>query len=209
MRRTPPIPVVPKQTSRPVQLRLAGAFGQSEHLRRLLVRITVEGVQDERIACAVRQRVNCSFNFPYLHRRLQCPITHRAFIIVRQRFHRCTLAALPETAHSPRSDAARCPGTPRLEPGQRPPGVDESLLHTVLRQVHIPGHPQAQAVHASRVLAVNPLEGAGISGSGRAVAAPPPSRSPRTVPAPVSFSTLESGLVGGFKAQRVKATQRR
>src|SRR2546430_15216189 len=95
--------------------------------------------------------------FPYttLFRSLEC-IT-RALLVIEARPDRRCLAAFRKT-HVDR-DAVQ-PGrqrAARLEPRQRPPRVDEGLLRTVLRQLHIPRHPQAQAVYPPGVLAIQPL----------------------------------------------------
>jgi hypothetical protein len=50
-----------------------------------------------------------------------------------------------------------------LKSGQSAPGGHEGFLRTVLSEFPLPGQPQAQAVHPTRVHPVNLLEGASIS----------------------------------------------
>src|SRR5215831_5530145 len=143
-----------------MQLRLAGALGDAEHLRRLEVRVAVEGMQDECIAGPFGERADRGLDLVHLDRGLQRPIGGLAFLLLRWRLDQSALAALGQ-AHVDR-DAVQPSGqrAARLEFPERAPGIDESILRTVLRQLSVTRHPQAQTVDPPGMLAIQPLEGA-------------------------------------------------
>jgi hypothetical protein len=53
----------------------------------------------------------------------------------------------------------------RLEFPERPPRIDERLLRTILRQLRIPRHAQAQAIDPADMLAIEPFESAAVPGA--------------------------------------------
>ena len=62
-----------QQLARPVQLRLAGALGDPEHLRRLPVGVAIQRVQHQRIARAIGQLGDGGLDFLHLDRGLERP----------------------------------------------------------------------------------------------------------------------------------------
>src|SRR6185437_16170615 len=71
-----------QQCPRAVQLGLARAFGDAEHRGRLAVRITVEGVQYQGIARAVRQPRDRRLDLLDLDGRLEQPLAADVFAVV-------------------------------------------------------------------------------------------------------------------------------
>src|SRR5437660_8221388 len=157
-----------QELARPVQLSLARALGDPEHPGRLAVRVTIQRMQNERIARALGERPDRGLDLAHLDRCLERPLdcASRVLLVLDARLDGRGLAASRE------SHVHRDPVQPgreraaRLELRQRPPRVDESLLRTVLRQVLIPGHPQAQAVHPAHVLAIQSFKGARVPRAG-------------------------------------------
>src|SRR5215469_15177182 len=122
-------------------------------------------MQDECIAGPLGERADRGLDLVHLDRGFQRPVGGLAFLLLGWRLDRSGLAALGE-AHIDR-DAVQ-PGrqrAARLEFPKRAPGIDESVLRTVLRQLSVTRHPQAQTIDPPRVLAIKPLERAPVTGT--------------------------------------------
>jgi len=149
-----------------MQLGLAGALRDPEHLRRLPVRVPVQGMQHQGITRPIGKPADGALDLLHLQRRLERPPELPAVLLLGKRLDRGALAALGQ-AHVHR-DAVQ-PGrqrAARLELRERPPCIDERVLRTVLRQLGVPRHAQAQPVDASGVLSIKSLERARVSGAG-------------------------------------------
>ena len=92
-----------QQLARAMQLRLAGALGDAEHLCRLDVRVTVQRVQHERIAGPLGQLVDGGLDLAHLDGGLQRPVGWPApssssgadsILPLLRRFARLTLTAM-------------------------------------------------------------------------------------------------------------------
>src|SRR5580704_19035379 len=83
-----------QELARAVQLRLAGALGDAEHLRRLAVRVAVQRMQHQRVAGPVGQRADRALDFLHFHRRLHGPLRRHSFVVFRHRLDLRALASL-------------------------------------------------------------------------------------------------------------------
>ena len=149
-----------------MQLRLACALGDAEHLRRLTVGVAIERVQHQRIARPFGQLADRALDLLYLDGRFQRPLGTPAFLLFGWRLDGSALATLRQ-AHVDR-DAVQ-PGRQRaacLELAERAPCVDERLLRTILRELRIARHAQTQSVDSPHMLAIEPLESAPVPGAG-------------------------------------------
>src|SRR5579883_1434903 len=157
------------ESAGPMQLRLARAFGNAEHLRRLSVRVTVYPAEHERVSRTVRQGADGAFDLMHFDGRIKRPLLREVpGLLTRVRRQggqfglRRNLAApvqnhVYRNAVQPGSEAA-----PRLEALECPPGIEERVLRTVFRESPISCHPQAQSVDAADVVAIEALERAHI-----------------------------------------------
>src|SRR5579883_1481068 len=153
-----------------VQLRLAGALGDAEHLRCLRMRVPIDSAQNECVSRAVGQCGNGSFDLTDLDRRVERPLPRRVRrLLLRLRrgwrqfgLRRCLAAQAQDHVYRdavyPGSEAA-----PRLETLQRAPGVEECFLRAVFGTCRVACQPQTEAVHVSDVVPIEALEGAHIS----------------------------------------------
>src|SRR5579863_8628145 len=149
----------------PMQLGLARAFGDPEHLRCLSVRVTVDAAEHERITRAVGQTADRGFDLVHFDWRIKRPLLGRARrLLARVRRHwrqfdlRRNLAApikdyVYRDAVQPSPEAAS-----GLEAPERSPCIEKRLLCAVLRGGPLARHPQTKSVHASNVIAIEALE---------------------------------------------------
>src|SRR5262249_50877851 len=130
-----------------MQLRFAGALGDAEHLRGLDVRVPVQGMQYECIAGPFGERTDRGLDLVHLDGGLQRPVGNLAFLLLLER--RLDPSALAALGQADVDRDAVQPGrqrAARLEFPERAPGIDESVLRTILRQLSVTRHPQTQSV---------------------------------------------------------------
>jgi urocanate hydratase len=147
-----------------MKLGLGSACGQSEHLRDFLVPVSLDVVQYEDLACAIRQPC---------HRRLEIHGQFRSYPASRYRVQRGVtfqVALPPDAKCLPASQdyVHRKPVKPSAKGGLTPerrellPGPNEDILGHLI-SVIIVQHAADQAVHPRQVSSVEPLECAGIA----------------------------------------------